>query len=109
MEQCSFISKNGESISIDGVCSHIGLALEMVKRDKSLEEDFKRSKKSNLVDFMILDKGYMKASNIGCYKILTYSGKKITDKQRKIIKYFASDGFSLDNLDMCKSYLDQER
>ena len=86
------------------------LSIRNDKKDKRLEEDLKKSKR-DLVDFMILDKGYMKSSSFGEYKRLTYSARKISEKQRKAIKYFASDGFSLDNLDKYKyeGLLDQER
>ena len=42
-EEVCFIDGDGNKISCEGICSHIGLARAILEKDKKLDEEFKKS------------------------------------------------------------------
>lgn len=99
MEEVFFIDREGNKISMDEISSHIGLANEIVKRNKILKEDFEKSGKVDPVDFLISNKGYMKLTNQRLYRRCVYSSSKVSEKQRDFIAYFIDEGYKLDDIE----------
>ena len=101
-----FIDANGNMISIDNISSHIGLANEIMKKDKSLQEEFKKSGKIDPVDFLVLDKGYIKLAELGFYKKCVYSRSKLSERQKEICMYFKEKGYELEDQDFIKMIME---
>ena len=99
MEGAFFMDSNGNMISCDTISSHIGLANKLLEEDEQLREEFKNSKRKDIIDFLILDKGYVKVSNIGYYRNIVYHSGKISQRQRELVYYYKfEEGFNLDDL-----------
>ena len=97
MDTC-FIDRDGNEIHMDGVESHIGLANEIIKNDPKLNDEFINSYRKDMVDFLIYEKGFIKLSNQMYYRRCVFLSSKISPKQRKILRFFAEDGYELDDL-----------
>ena len=52
-EEVCFIDLEGKKISCEEIASHIGLALEILKNNECLQEEFEISGKNNALDFFI--------------------------------------------------------
>ena len=94
-----FVDKEGNKISMDKISSHIGLAVEVMKNDAKLYEEFKKSGKRDPVDFLISNKGYIKITNQGYYRKCIYSSSKISEKQRDICLYYIEQGYGVEDQD----------
>ena len=100
MEQdVCFIDQNGSLVSAKDISSHIELSKVILEKDEELLEEFKQSGRKDPVDFLVMDKGYIKVSDNGdYYKVVSFSHSKISDKQRRLLAYYREEGYRLDNL-----------
>ena len=94
-----FVDKEGKKISMDKISSHIGLAIEIMKNDAKLYEEFKKSRKRDPVDFLISDKGYIKITKQGYYRKCIYSSSKISEIQKYICLHYIEQGYSVEDQD----------
>ena len=98
-DEISYIDENGQKISSDEMSSHIGLSNLILEKNEELKQEYEKSGKTDMCDFFVMDKGYLKVSNIGdYYKVVTFSSSKISDKQKSLLMYYMEEGYKLDNL-----------
>ena len=94
-----FIDKNGKKFSCDTISSHIGLANLIIENDLKLGEEYKASKKVDPVDFLISNKGYMKITDLSCYKALVFDSTTISNMQRGVIRHYYELGFRIEDIE----------
>ena len=97
MNDIFFVDREGNKIYNEKIASHIGLANLMIKESEHLKKEFEESQKNDPVDFLI-SKGYLKISNISYYRRVVYFSSKISDKQRRLLRYYCEEGYNLDDL-----------
>ena len=97
MNDIFFVDREGNKIYNEKIASHIGLANLMLKENEHLRKEFEKSKKNDPTDFLI-SKGYLKISNISCYRRVVYFSSKISDKQRRLLRYYCEEGYELDDI-----------
>lgn len=93
-----FVDKEGKRIYSEDVASHGALAEIILQKNEELRKEFEQSKRSNPVDFLIYQKGYLKISNQGYYHKIVFTSLNISDKQRRIIMGFKQEGYEVDDL-----------
>ena len=96
-EEVCFIDLEGKKISCEEIASHIGLALELLKNNKCLQEEFEKSGKNNALDFFI-NKGYMTVSNMEYYRQVIFNKRLISEKQKEWLRYFIEYGYEFIDL-----------
>ncbi len=97
-----FIDGEGNKISINKISSHIGLALEIIAKNKQLQKDFNESGERDPVQFLIANKGYLKITDQKSYKRCIYSSLKLSDIQREFVNYYEEHGYVLEDIDKLK-------
>ena len=98
-EDAFFIDQNWNKISAQGISSHIGLSKVLLESSEKLSEEFTESGRKDAVDFLVMDKGYIKVSDNGdYYRVVSFTHSKISDKQRRLLAYYREEGYRLDNL-----------
>jgi len=97
-----FIDKEGKRFSCDTIASHIGLAKLIIEQDSKLGEEYKASNKIDPVDFLISNKGYMRVTNQGCYRVLVFDSTTISNMQRGVIRHYNELGFRLEDMEVIK-------
>lgn len=110
-DEILYIDENGNKISSEEISSHIGLSKLILDKNEELKNEYEKSGKSDMCDFLVMDKGYLKVSKIGnYYKVVSYASSKVSDKQRRVLAYYAEEGYALDNLtNINKMYSYDER
>ena len=103
MDDAFFIDKDGNEIYSDTISSHIGLAKFILKNNQQLQEEYEKSSAHDPIDFLVQNEGYLKVSNIGYYKKITYDSSNLSDRQKEVLDYYHfEEGFELDDLKMIK-------
>ena len=97
-----FINREGKKISIENLSSHIGLALEIIAKNKQLQKEFNESGEKDPVQFLIANKGYVKITDIRFYKRCIYSSLKLSEIQREFVNYYEEHGYVLEDIDKFK-------
>ena len=98
MSDVFFIDSDGNRISCDKISSHIGLANEIIKRDERLAAEYEQANGCDMVDFLIENGGYIKISDIRFCQELQYYGPKTSPRQKKIIRAYYEQGYTLRDL-----------
>lgn len=100
MDEVFFIDKDGNKLSSEDICSHIGLGNLILQKNENLREEFQRSKKRSLTEFLIVDKGYVAAGSMGEYRNITFDRNSISEKQKRLIHYYHAEGYRCNDLSM---------
>ena len=72
-------------------------ALEILKNNECLQEEFEISGKNNALDFFI-NKGYMTVSNMEYYRQVIFNKRLISEKQKDWLDYFIEYGYEFIDL-----------
>ena len=97
MDDVFFLDRDGNRLHSDVIASHIGLARCIVDRNEALKEEFESTHQQDPCDFLI-NKGYMKVTNMQYYRRAVYHSQKISEKQRDWLLYLSEEGYDLDDL-----------
>lgn len=110
MEDIYFIDNDGNKVYSDTIKSHIGLAKMIIENNKEMQLEIQNSNVQDIVDFIVQNKGYMKVSDLGrFYKVVTFSSKRLTKKQKDILYFLAEEGYKFDDLSNLRQSKDNGR
>lgn len=107
MEEVFFINKEGKRLSAENVNSHIGLANIVLNGDESLRQEFEKSKKESLLQFLLDDKGFMSVSDMGFYKKVSFDKTQISEEQKRWLLYYHEEGYELEDLSIGKDIIEE--
>ena len=96
MDECYFITNDGQKVYNEKILSHIGLAQSFIEKTPILKKEFEKSRINDPSDFLVR-KGYLKVSNMGYYKKVAYLSTTISEKQMKLVKYFKEEGYEVED------------
>ncbi len=97
MAEVFFVDNEMKKFSNEKISSHIGLAQQIVEQNKDLKDEYEKSGK-NLLEFLIVDKGYITLSELGSYKAVVFASSSISEKQKRYILGCYEEGYRLENL-----------
>lgn len=106
-EEVFLIDREGKRFSSEQISSHIGLANLILKEDEELKKEFEKSGKRNPLEFLLGDKGYITASEIGAYRQLIYDSALVSEKQKRWLYYYYEEGYQLKDLAVEKKCLEK--
>ena len=100
MRTVFWIDKKGKEISNPSINSHIGLAQYFLENSQTLREQYesRKNKGQNIIDFLISVKGFMKGSQFGEYKNITFDSRMLSEKQRRALIIYNEQDYRLDDL-----------
>ena len=97
MSEIFYVDNDMRKYSNEKISSHIGLAQQIVEQNNELKEEFEKSGK-NLLEFLIVDKGYITLSELGSYRAVVFASSSISEKQKRYILGCYEEGYRLENL-----------
>ena len=97
MDECYFIDKDCRKIYNESIFSHIGLAKDLIDGSEILREEFEKSKIKDPCDFLVR-RGYIKVARHGYYKKCVYLSNSISERQMRLIGYFAAEGYEIEDI-----------
>ena len=92
------INEKGERISSESAHYHVELANMIFENNSELKDEFEKSGKTDPVQFLRDDKGYMTISAGERYKHVIYYSNLISEEQKKWILYYTKQGYNFIDL-----------
>ena len=92
------INEKGERISSESAHYHAELANIIFENNSELKDEFEKSGKTDPVQFLRDDKGYMTISAGERYKHVIYYSNLISEKQKKWVLYYTKQGYNFIDL-----------
>ena len=99
MGKVFFVDKKGNELYIQSFQSHVALAKYFLENSNSLKSQYenREKKEEDIVEFLQSNKGFMKGSQQGPYKIITFDSRIISDEQRELLRGYNEEGYHLDD------------
>lgn len=93
------IDGDGKRFSEEAISSHIGLAYAILSENEELRQEFLESSKTNLLDFLLTEKGYISVSKIGWYyRNVIYDSTLASEEQKRWIDYYKKHGYDISDV-----------
>lgn len=97
MRRVFFVDKEGNEIFDETVESHAALAMKIIEKNKDLISGDIREKNTKALHFLQETNGYIMGSAQGEYKRIVFDSRKISEKQRALLRGYYEEGYKLND------------
>jgi hypothetical protein len=99
MGKVFFVDKDGNELYKQSLQSHIALAKYFLDNSNSLRRQYvnRENTQEGIVEFLQNSKGFMKGSQHGSYRIITFDSRLISDAQRETLRGYNEENYILDD------------
>lgn len=100
MRRVFFVDKEGNEIFDETVESHAALAMKLIEKNKDLisgDTSENNKKNTKVLQFLQETNGYIMGSAQGEYKRIVFDSRKISEKQRALLRGYYEEGYKLND------------